>query len=834
MSAINNLKRDFYGESNIPKGELAWLQNSGATSSNLNKAWQEALVSNGYSSNIQQGKRDWLKEQTGIDNFQMAEKYALENNLYGFAKTFGELAQWYYNGFAIDENGRGYSKQGENIRDLVADMKTYKGDGTAFASVADLDLSGSSFKLKAWVYKSSHTAAVNMIFDSKDGSGFNGYGFGIETSGYATPNAIIFSIADADGTEVDLRYPAIASTTLTLVEIDWSLGSDPVVKYNGVTQTIDTTVANNTVTEFTANDTAFIGQVYGAGSVLNNTEINHLFVGDSEGFNHGWTLLDTGGDFSSDVIGTSHAEWTSPNWATPTKLGENWLNQVGYNTYYSLNGSSGYVTQNGLASDFIGASDTVDATFLIKLDDLSNSPAVLGVNKSGGNTSNIYITSSGQVGVSDLIGGYPTTATPITTDTLIKLRVVSRLLDDEADVYIDDAFLETITGLANMDSVYTSANQVSIGQEWDAAVASNLFNGLIECLSIKIDTVEIYDRSNDTLVGGASTVYVPAKNQLIDALGADLVNGSAKYPIQVLSSVIKGNGTNSSATATGITQTINSSADYKIRFRSTIASSGTGEMFIDARDSSQEDGFTVFKDTSHDFSLIVQVDGSNYRTVVFTPTIRTGATYEIWFRTSGIRLFENEVELTANSDTLTGTMSDISNSNDWVLLQRADKTNVTVSNQSISDLEVVDSRLMPLQEGASTVGYDVLGAGAIITYSNVSRENVSWASHYNSRYGFYNDGTRNIPATQANLGLDALGNAIDMVLSRLNDTFAEVDFNPESTIELTNLPNDYQIGDTPPSGMDKRVIGDAEDRLLYSPLDLSGENGYDEYMDDVV
>ena len=67
--------------------ELAWLQLQGATSNYIEDAWNELLTSNGYSTYRQGGQQEWLKAQTGIDYFEDARLYALENDLYAFLPT---------------------------------------------------------------------------------------------------------------------------------------------------------------------------------------------------------------------------------------------------------------------------------------------------------------------------------------------------------------------------------------------------------------------------------------------------------------------------------------------------------------------------------------------------------------------------------------------------------------------------------------------------------------------------------------------------------------------------------------------------------------------------
>lgn len=609
--------------------------------------------------------KEGLNYQAQLDWFdQFCADVDVANKLDFFSSIYGQLKglkalhapiptalnMW---GGVFSSTGK-WGGLGTNDRDLITDMKTAKGNGTAYASASGLTLSGSSFKYKEWLYRTSTLSAFGLLLDTRNTStGLNGYVVGVQNSGNSTPHGLIFAIVDADALEINLIYPTVPLNQLTLIEIDWDLNDSlPTVKYNGVVQTVSQELTNDPVTEFTPNDTAFFGNRWDSGAgKLSNIEYNHLFIGDENGFNHGWIMLDTAGTESADVIGTSHATWTSPNWVTPTRLGENWINQVGYY-------------------------------------------------KSG-------------------------------------------------------------------------------------------------------------------------STYIPARNQLVDAKGNDLTAGSAKYPAQLKSSVIKGNGTTSLVVVEGITQTINATDYFKVRARFTVSASGTNEMLVDTRDASLNGGFIIFKDNSDNIFIRVQVDASNYFTVIFTPTIRTGATYELWLKTNEVKLFENGSEITANSSVPTGTMSDISNSNDWVLMQRSDKGNTTVTVQSISDLEVIDSNWMPLQEGAGTVGYDVIDTTVAITYTNITRATVSWCSHYNSVYGFYNDGTRNIPALLSDITVDVEDNPITIDLCQFNDTFAELDLDPENTVELNQLPHDYQLGDSV-TGLYNKDNSGAEYKLIYIPYVPAG------------
>ena len=107
-----------------------------------------------------------------------------------------------------------------------------------------------------------------------------------------------------------------------------------------------------------------------------------------------------------------------------------------------------------------------------------------------------------------------------------------------------------------------------------------------------------------------------------------------------------------------------------------------------------------------------------------------------------------------------------------------------------------------MQEGAGVAGYEVENVATNVTYSNITWVVVDWCSHYPSRYGHKHDGTRNVPAQLNNNSLDALGNSIKSFTNwAFTDRYAQVDLDPESSIELSSLANDWEQGDTPSTNL---------------------------------
>ena len=124
----------------------------------------------------------------------------------------------------------------------------------------------------------------------------------------------------------------------------------------------------------------------------------------------------------------------------------------------------------------------------------------------------------------------------------------------------------------------------------------------------------------------------------------------------------------------------------------------------------------------------------------------------------------------------------------------------------------------PLQEGAGTTAYDVIGSAHVTFGATPTRVVSTIGSHYNSRIGHKHDGTRNVPAKINNQTEDALGNSIGTFdKSVLSDRYAEVDFDPQSSIELSSLANDWQIGDTAsaPLYVDQSISNEEKNFTLY-------------------
>lgn len=717
------------------------------------------------------------------------------------------LARFFTKGTNIDSTGKIYSQNGNNVRDLITNMKTAKGNASAYASAEGLTLSGSSFKYKQWLYVNATKASDRVILDTRDGSGLNGYMVGIEASGSGTtPNGVILNITDASSTKVDLVYPAISVSTLTLVEIDWSLGSDPIVKYNGAVQSIGSTITNTTVVAFTANDTVEIGSLYDNSLKLDSCEVNHLFIGSSDGFNHGWILLETSGYITPDVLGSSNAYWTNPNWATPTRLGENWLNSVGYTEGLALDGTNDWVLTSGVISSIVNATEEIRIKTNFSIRSVTGSPVVISFDDGADGLLNVGVSSStGQIFFFCPDGLLATAlgSTVVPLDETHELEFVLDVTNDTAYIYLDGN-VEITAPLteATAVTVLSAFTRLTLGQELDASSPSNFLGGSIIMRNILVDDVDILDDIGYTLQSGALNCNFPALNQVNDSFGGLLVNKSAKYPAQLKSKVAVGNGTTTKLVIDGFTQTINSTTPLVIEMDSTVNETGTADCYFDSRTTSFYDGVVILNNSSDDIQVAIRRNASDVRIAYFTPSDRTHITRRFEIYINDFKYYENGVEITPHTETEAATpLTDFSNTNDIYLFQYWTDVDTSVTTDEIANLRLrhgsgdweVDT---VMQEGAGDRVYDLI-SGGYYTAEDIVWTNVSKCSHHNSRVGFYNDGTRNIPALRDNPLLDAVGNTITNSIWMLNDTFAELDLDPQNTVELNQLPNDWQVGDTP-------------------------------------
>lgn len=309
---------------------------------------------------------------------------------------------------------------------------------------------------------------------------------------------------------------------------------------------------------------------------------------------------------------------------------------------------------------------------------------------------------------------------------------------------------------------------------------------------------------------------------------------------QMISPCISGNNSNAYVELTGQTQVITDTVPLIINMRVNNVPDGNNNAIIDTRTDAFENGVIIFFTSAGNITVFLAGTTGNNRFYTFTSSTNDLIEREFHVYKNSFSYYEEGVLVATNAGTLTGTIADINNTNQILLMQRTDLTGITPTQSTYSDFRMRNTVSgdwdfhFPFAEGAGNTHYCVLGSGLTMTSSNITHTVNIGTSHHNSRYGFYFDGTRNVPALLSNNLVDALGNPIDMDLTRLNDTFAQVDFDPLGS--YATLPNTYQIGDlfngAPFS--DKRVIGDAEDRFLHASSDISGEAGYDTYMDDVA
>lgn len=283
--------------------------------------------------------------------------------------------------------------------------------------------------------------------------------------------------------------------------------------------------------------------------------------------------------------------------------------------------------------------------------------------------------------------------------------------------------------------------------------------------------------------------------------------GRVSYPAKFTSvKVLKGNNSNLYATISGYNQVINDTETLTFSCYKTL-DAGTGVVF-DTRDGALNGGVVLFIQSSVIY-LIIRVDTSNNRLITYTHS-----------PTSDPRLIEAELQLTNPvlkidgvvqselSNTLTGTLSEINNSNTIYLLRDAVGTGAYYDSETISDFKITENSTtyehIPLMSQSTSSEKGVYG-NLTATFINVLTGDwvgVDICSFYREENKFNIDSGVYKLASQSDIGNDVDGTPLPSenyfrsdALIDLNPYNAPAMQNHETLLALSNNLGILEYGD---------------------------------------
>lgn len=492
---------------------INWLTDQGATKKNPTDALNEVLTANGYwKGNRTDSIIYWLQSVTGLTtrDINVLKANAALNGIYVLAKTFGEIAQWFYPGFTIDENGQGLSLvspyypiqiktpipvlNGTTMYGTVTVQANQwnnfeKGfsikidsTGTGNDKIAPLrETSGDTQGFHEWY---DHTASLLKIAVVKDAS-----------------NYIQQFYTISEDVKHDVYY-TFNGTTLN-VYIDGSLAS------------IDSTDNNGTVTSFTVPTTMVVGANESTSTEFFKGQIFDLYCGAIGQTYDSWSMQEGNGNLSfNKVLDGKPIKWAVvPTWTTTTECShESSRKGLSKGTYFD--GTNDWVLTGGVLSTIIASVTEVRIVAYFSISSIVGSPIVFSFDDGADGLLNVGVASSNGKVFFFVPGGLLSTqfgSTTVLFDQINKVEMVLDVANDTGSIYLNDVVeIDTVSFTEDtLVNILSGLTRLTLGQELDTGTPSNFLGGVVHLSSIKADSVEIIDSVTYTRQNGALPIDIP-------------------------------------------------------------------------------------------------------------------------------------------------------------------------------------------------------------------------------------------------------------------------------------------------------------------------------------
>jgi hypothetical protein len=227
-------------------------------------------------------------------------------------------------------------------RALTSGSKVPVGNGSTITGTVTLSsLTWNDFRCSI-VLENQSTAFNRYAFDTRS-AGNNGFVGALLSNAGGFPDKFDFLIADGSGTAAQFFAPSYSG--VKKIDIDF-LGTTPIIKYDGIVQTLSASGGNRTINAFTPNLNATIFDHH-TGSSQMSGEGHGFKFGTTSSWTDYWPMVDTSGMTSYNVIGSNDISWSiSPGWASPADYYFDYNNLYGHSVSGSVMIPALYTNQN--------------------------------------------------------------------------------------------------------------------------------------------------------------------------------------------------------------------------------------------------------------------------------------------------------------------------------------------------------------------------------------------------------------------------------------------------------------------------------------------------------